>query len=170
MKDTNISYKFTEKPSEFIEVSETYLLILEDIYTNNQSISKNDFIVMKSLIFDGIKYINILFEKSYLEESKELIDILTKIVNFLILILFSHFNEGIMDTDQLKNIKFIFSLKIHVLEIQFQIYFYLQFFEECENILSELMKIIVQTNLPKIKIGSCLIFQAIVKLCKRTLN
>ena len=64
----------------------------------------------------------------------------------------------------------LFSLKLNTLENQFQIYFNLNLFSECEIILNELMKLQIQLNLPKTSIGICIFFQSVLRLCILLLN
>ena len=59
-------------PSEFIEISRKYYKNLKSIYKNNEIISKNDFLVLKELVTEGIRFCMNLFEQGFFEECKEL--------------------------------------------------------------------------------------------------
>ena len=91
-------------PKEFIEIITKYYKNLKTIYKNNEIISKNDFLVLKHLVSEGLKYCMSLFEQGYLEESKELIYLSPKIVNLLLLIFKQLIEEGHVSRD---NIQFI---------------------------------------------------------------
>ena len=157
-------------PKEFIEIITKYYKNLKTIYKNNEIISKNDFLVLKHLVSEGLKYCMSLFEQGYLEESKELIDLSPKIVNLLLLIFKQLIEEGNVSRDNIQILQYLFSLKLNTLENQFQIYFNLNLFSECEIILNELMKLQIQLNLPKTSIGICIFFQSVLRLCILLLN
>src|SRR5689334_833250 len=75
---SNKSYK------DFYKVCKAYYHELRDINSRNENISKDDMIVLNDLIKEINGYSTLLMKSNFLEESKKLLKVCIKIVDFLL--------------------------------------------------------------------------------------
>jgi hypothetical protein len=145
----NNKYSF----EEFFKISKSYYKELYHVFSEKDSISNEDILVIYDLMKESIFYLKDLVKKKFYNEAKELTQLYLKYTEIIF---------DVIPQNDFKINHMPYFLSISFEEINFQIYFALKNYNQCIEILIKINLLQRKIQLPKFYIGCTQLYHGIV--------
>jgi hypothetical protein len=147
---------------DFYRLCKSYHKELKSINLNNETLSKDDLIVLNDLIKEITAYTTEHIKLGSNTKATQFVEVNTKIIDVLLLIS-NNVTEGSSNS---KKMSYILSLKLNNLENKFQILYNEDKYEDAEKVLMEIINIQEILKLPQYNIANSVFYLAVIKYCK----